>query len=156
MRPFGPTRAMAPPVFVMLLNDVPFVAVPFMSTGWETVQTPCWVERGSQPGSPSRKSEKLLKVSDPMETPGNIQFHRSRSTSPPNRNVCFPCVQESWSATCHWVMFTFESKAPPLGPAANNPVTVRRSRLGTLGDAEVIPTCVFVNGVVIEAFMMLR
>src|ERR1700690_156506 len=108
-------REVKGPLFEILLNAVPFVPPGLLGLH---VALP-----GEHPGNPSRKSEKLLKLNDPTASPGNSQFHRSRSISPPNRIVCLPLVQETWSAASHWVIVLKVGGPAPLIPTANNPLT---------------------------------
>ena len=50
---------------------------------------------GGQPGRPTRKSWKLLKVITPIAVPRFSQLTRSRSYSKPRRSVCFACDHET-------------------------------------------------------------
>src|SRR5579864_3763405 len=100
------------------------------------------VTPATHPGRPSRKSWKVLNDIFIYPLPALLASLITCCPSAPNRKLCLPCVQETWSAPSNWLLVLFSPKAvfdPKLRPP--RPLIVTSERLSTPGVRSVMPNC---------------
>src|SRR5215470_14496857 len=89
------------------------------------------------PGPPTSRSLNVP-TERPPRTPDQIIGQSFLSISPPIRNVCFPCDQESWSDTWYWLV-TLKVGPPPPRMLYPPEIIVNWGGLVTPGLIGVIP-----------------
>src|SRR5690348_17339545 len=139
---------------MLLAVELPLVGTPPQVTVFGIITGP---EAPVHAGQPSRKSWKFLNVIFMYPLPALLASLITCCPSAPNRKLCSPCVQETWSAPSNWLLVLFSPKAvfdPKLRPP--RPLIVTSEKLSTPGVKSVIPNWEFVYGFELLATAMTR
>src|SRR5689334_22241452 len=140
----------------MLLAEPPLQGTPPTELVFGIVTTGP-VAPAAHVGRPSRKSWKVLNVIFMYPLPALLASLITCCPSAPNRKVCIPCVQETWSAPSNWLLVLFSPKAvfePKLRPP--RPLIVTSDRLSTPGVRGLMPIWEFVSLVTVLATAITR